>query len=100
MSNDVRQLVLSLGAGISSTATLTDESASVMPTTETAAEKDFTNLSDAERIAYQQERTMKHKQPKVQSRTNANTKSTSNNTEVPTTAVPRGKTTQRKGLYV
>jgi len=93
MINDVRQLDLSLGAGTSSTAKPTDETTPEMSTHETTTERDFTNLTDAERIVYQEERTMKLKQSKVQSKTISNTKSTSNDTEAPTTAVPRGKTT-------
>lgn len=67
MSNDVRQLVLSLGSGTTSTVKPTIKITPITPTTETATVRDFTNLTDAEHIVYQQERTREFEQTNLQS---------------------------------
>ena len=96
MSNDVRQLVLSLSSVATNSETATSDSTPAIETIEKATERDFTNLTDAERIAYQQERTMKLKQSKAQSRVTSNSKSTSKDTETILTVAPSAKSTEKK----
>ena len=96
MSNDVRQLVLSLGSSTPSTTPIISDCIPVPKPPEPTTERDFTNLTDAERIAYQQERTMKLKQSKTQSRVISNSKSTSKDNDTPLTTAPSVKSTEKK----